>query len=165
MNRLARPVAMLARWYATATGTIYLVLVSASVVATIFSPRVGILIGLVVVAVAVPYKLARLDGQRRASEWELSSLRSQVTGLGAQVKELRTSVSGFGDRSQQVRRDALSAVDTARHEWAEILRAERRLTEAHVRTVVEREMVAKLVATDDHDDADPSSSSSRSSTS
>lgn len=162
MRRLVRHSLLLLRWYATATGAVYAVLVAAAVTTSFFSVRWGLILALSIVAIAIPYKLARIEGARRDAtirslrrERELARLQSQVDGqtaeLGSRVAELTSqlaqtkgSIDGVDTRAQQLRRDALTAVDTARHEWAEIVRAERRLTEANVRSTVNRQLDAAL---------------------
>jgi len=165
MRGLRRAVVLVVRWYATATGVLYALLVVGAVVSSMFSARWGLLVTIAMVAIAIPYKLARLEASQRTSaiafqrrDNEFAVLRTQVADMGGvagRVAALEKQVADMGgavgsvdsqaqERANQSRSDALAAVDTARHEWSELLSAERRLTEANIRSEVNRQVAVSL---------------------
>lgn len=90
-----------------------------------------------VVGLFIPLKLMHLEAARlsvgdaqRHLEWKLSRLEKQVAKLGSSDGTNAATKAEI----QAVRADALAAVDSARHEWSDILRAERRTTQSAIRS-------------------------------
>lgn len=127
IRRAVRTAASLAKWYATPTGLLYLTLAATAIVLTFaVAPEWGMLPLVALVVVATPQKLAHLELQR------LAAGRSSKAMSKAVDKQSRLARS----TAHAARRDAIAAIDTARHEWKNLLRAERRLTDSTIRTAL-----------------------------
>lgn len=178
--RIRRPLVRLARWYLTPTGLAYVVAVGAAVViAIVVSATWGVLALSAVVGVAIPFKLAQLESGRielsaRVGEHQRATERSiaeriaavdeRLAALDATVATAQQAAAALeprlqqvaeaaADRAQTARRDAVAAIDSARHEWVELLRAERRRVDARLDRLGDE----KASATEPRHEREPSS--------
>lgn len=138
LTRLRRSAARLAGWYASPSGLVFLVGVAAAIVLTFaVGSAWGVLALAATVAVVVPAKLAHLEAARLDASRRIGRQAAAAKKVRRDVARLDKALPQVRSRSQAARVDAIGAIDAARHEWKDLLRAERRHTEAVVRRALD----------------------------
>lgn len=137
-GRILRAVKRLGRWYLTPSGLVYALATGAIVLVTVAGhPVLGFVAITAVVGLAVPLKMAQLEAGRRELLDRTNEHAKQLAHLDKRLRAVeprmrQVAQTAAGQKAQAARRDAVAALDTARHEWSQLLRAERRRVESQL---------------------------------